>query len=375
MTRTCYLFGANPSLEGPSKEFAEKAGGRNAHIALLILRRPDWEQYMPMYTDPWKEAGVTNISVIMPREDGKLGVDESLKVLHDATGIFIGGGDTEKYYSYYCDRQVRNAIKEKYVKGIPVAGCSAGALLLPNTCILSPNDTATGERKILEGIGLLEDIGISVHFTEWNDRKNIEVSMKEAGLTKGYGIDEQACIRFDNERYVKSFGESVHLIQMGRKKIDLTFKEVINEEEKATICERILHQLPEWFGIEEALNNYILEVKHRRMIVVFHWEEPVGFLTIQEETKTTNEIHLIAVHPDYHNQGIGKMLVAEMEYLSIIEGKSFLAVKTLSEKHPDPHYKNTRLFYETVGFVGVQQLTELWGPENPCLVMIKNITS
>ncbi|UCZ54240.1 GNAT family N-acetyltransferase [Bacillus shivajii] len=375
MVRTCYLFGENPSLKEPSIEFAKKAGGRDAHIALLILHREGWEQYIPRYTDHWKSIGVKKITIIKQKENGELDVDWVVSVLKNTNGIFIGGGDTEKYHKYYSQPPIKKVIQEKYNLGTPIAGCSAGALLLPNHCILSESDTADRKRKILPGLALIGEIGISVHFTEWNDRKHIESSMKEVGLTKGYGIDEQACLRFDDERYAKGFGDAVHLLQVGKERAELPLqiREITNQLERSLICERILRLLPEWFGIEDALVNYINQVKEMKMLTVLYRDEVVGFITIQEETIETNEIHLIAVHPDYNQLGIGKMLIAEMEYDSILAGKKFLAVKTLSDKHGDPHYKNTRKFYESVGFVGVQELTELWGKENPCLVMVKNI--
>jgi hypothetical protein len=50
-----------------------------------------------------------------------------------------------------------------------------------------------------------------------------------------------------------------------------------------------------------------------------------------------------------------------------------MTVKTLSDRHPDRHYAKTRSFYQKLGFVALEALPELWGQENPCLYMIRDL--
>ena len=54
------------------------------------------------------------------------------------------------------------------------------------------------------------------------------------------------------------------------------------------------------------------------------------------------------------------------------DGAAFLLVKTLSDRHPDPGYAQTRAFYRAVGFVPVMDL-DIWGPENPALLLVRAI--
>jgi len=48
-------------------------------------------------------------------------------------------------------------------------------------------------------------------------------------------------------------------------------------------------------------------------------------------------------------------------------------VKTLSPLHADIHYAKTRKFYGSVGFKDFYTDHDMWGKENPCLIMLKNI--
>ena len=49
-----------------------------------------------------------------------------------------------------------------------------------------------------------------------------------------------------------------------------------------------------------------------------------------------------------------------------------MQVKTLGPSKPDRRYAGTRRFYEALGFRPLEE-TALWGPENPCLIMVKRL--
>ena len=55
------------------------------------------------------------------------------------------------------------------------------------------------------------------------------------------------------------------------------------------------------------------------------------------------------------------------------KGIRYLTVKTLSGSDPDPNYAKTRKFYEKCGFEPIEELSTLWGMENPCLYMLKTV--
>ncbi len=45
-----------------------------------------------------------------------------------------------------------------------------------------------------------------------------------------------------------------------------------------------------------------------------------------------------------------------------------MTVRTLAPSNPDPNYVATRAFYEALGFVPVEILSDLWGPDLPSLL-------
>ena len=51
--------------------------------------------------------------------------------------------------------------------------------------------------------------------------------------------------------------------------------------------------------------------------------------------------------------------------------RNLLLVKTLADTHPSPEYAATRAFYRSLGFLPLAVLPDLWGPANPCLLMVR----
>ena len=59
--------------------------------------------------------------------------------------------------------------------------------------------------------------------------------------------------------------------------------------------------------------------------------------------------------------------------LAISQGARFLTVKSLTTSNDDPNYARTRLFYEAIGFLPIEEFPTLRGPENPCLLMLLSL--
>ncbi len=73
----------------------------------------------------------------------------------------------------------------------------------------------------------------------------------------------------------------------------------------------------------------------------------------------------------WHRRGVGRALVERAESYARAEGFSLLHVKTLAPSDPDPGYAATRAFYAAAGFRPLEVLPEVWGPDDPCLLMVR----
>lgn len=155
-------------------------------------------------------------------------------------------------------------------------------------------------------------------------------------------------------------------------------------------AERILRALPGWFGIETAIVDYARSADEHPTFVatagpLIASGEPVpgaasdtgappeivGFVTLLPTSECAVELHVMAVLPEWHRAGVGRALVTAAGADALADGHTLLHVKTLAASDPDTGYAATRAFYLAVGFRPLEVLPQVWGPENPCLVLVR----
>lgn len=150
--------------------------------------------------------------------------------------------------------------------------------------------------------------------------------------------------------------------------------DVARSDEHIDDCEAILRALPEWFGIEEAIVDYVDAMGRLPTWLARVDEEVVGFVSVETHTDSAAEIIVMGVRKEFHRRGIGAALVEAAEVALREQGVEFLQVKTLmSDSHECKNYEKTRRFYEAMGFVPVQEFETLWDRANPCLQLMKSL--
>ena len=135
-------------------------------------------------------------------------------------------------------------------------------------------------------------------------------------------------------------------------------------------CSRINRSLPDWFGIEEGLEEADGFIRTHTGLVAEADDEIVGYLTYEVLFPESAEISWMAVSQSAHRKGVGRALIAAL-VAALPVTTTMLVVKTLADTHPSPEYASTRAFYVSCGFQPTMVLPDLWDESNPCLVMIK----
>jgi ribosomal protein S18 acetylase RimI-like enzyme len=155
---------------------------------------------------------------------------------------------------------------------------------------------------------------------------------------------------------------------------------IIRDRFDPAAVERLLRSLPEWFGIEQAIRDYVRDAQTMPTYLAMLADEqpehpqPIAAMLATRHFPESAEIHLMAVAPGHHRRGIGRALLRELERDLVAEGVGMLQVKTLGPSHPDRHYALTRAFYTAMGFLPLQELPNIW-PGNPCLIMVKPLAA
>jgi N-acetylglutamate synthase-like GNAT family acetyltransferase len=138
-------------------------------------------------------------------------------------------------------------------------------------------------------------------------------------------------------------------------------------------CAQILRALPDWFGIESAIQNYAITIPNLPTFLAKKEEQTVGFLSLKQHNPYSAEIYVMGILPDYHHAGIGRALFEKAQEDAKSKGIEYLQVKTLGTSSPDASYAKTRAFYLAIGFRPLEEFSQIWDENNPCLVLVKKI--
>jgi GNAT superfamily N-acetyltransferase len=148
----------------------------------------------------------------------------------------------------------------------------------------------------------------------------------------------------------------------------MTVVEVELPAERSRLCEEVLRDLPEWFGIEDATVAYIRDVAE---LPTFRIGDD-AFLSLKQHTPLAAEVYVMGVRRAQHGQGLGSKLLRAVEAYLRARGVEYLQVKTLGPSHSDAGYAKTRGFYLARGFVPLEEIHGLW-EHSPCLLLVKRL--
>ena len=161
--------------------------------------------------------------------------------------------------------------------------------------------------------------------------------------------------------------------KLAKEEIDTDYRvcEIEDRLQKRDITNDVLRALPDWFGINDAIVEYVQKSQAMMFWAAYVADRPVGFLSLPQHSAYTSEIYCMGLHQEFHHRGIGMVLVQTCEAYCQEHSLEFLTVKTLDESRPDDAYAKTRRFYIARGVRPLEVSPTLWGDRNPCLFMAK----
>lgn len=149
----------------------------------------------------------------------------------------------------------------------------------------------------------------------------------------------------------------------------MVVKQIQDCTEKKEIARQILEALPDWFGLEDSREEYIMESAEQFGFAAFEDDKAVGFLTLKETGKDTLELAVMGVLKEYHRHGIGRMLFSFAKDFAKEREYSFLQVKTV-QMGKYREYDQTNRFYQSLGFKEFEVFPMLWDEWNPCQIYV-----
>ena len=75
----------------------------------------------------------------------------------------------------------------------------------------------------------------------------------------------------------------------------IEIREVTDPAAKSELCSCILHQLPDWFGIESSIAEYVEEAAGLPFYAAYDRTRPIGFLAVKVHNPYTSDIYVMGI--------------------------------------------------------------------------------
>ncbi len=121
-------------------------------------------------------------------------------------------------------------------------------------------------------------------------------------------------------------------------------------EEAADLCRVLTADLPEYFGLPECNEQYMLGVQSRHNFAAKLGDDLVGLLSLDFPYQTNSSIYWMAISRQYQGHGIGHKLIHAAAQFAREQGATTMTVETLAPSESDENYLKTYHFYESCGF-------------------------
>lgn len=185
------------------KRFMQLAGGADAPF-VIIPTAGDAAQYDQYWSGlrPFRDAGMTNISVVHTRDRKVADTPEFVAPIRKARGVFFTGGRQWRLADTYLKTRTSLELQALLDRGGVIGGTSAGATILGS--FLVRGDTKTNETMIgdhTEGFGFLRNVAIDQHVLVRNRQFDMLEVIEKYPALLGIAIDENTAIVVQGDRF------------------------------------------------------------------------------------------------------------------------------------------------------------------------------
>lgn len=191
------------------KRFVEWAGREKADILAITWASGVADESFEALRKDFSEAGAARVTHAATRPlDGEKRA-QFISQVAAATAVFFSGGDQNRIMDVLADEELLKMLREKYSKGTPFGGTSAGA-----AAISDPMMTGDADLQILDGskvgvrkgLGLLPNVMFDQHFLVRQRHNRLFGFVMSNPTFLGVGIDEDNAVLVEDNRNLKVAG-------------------------------------------------------------------------------------------------------------------------------------------------------------------------
>lgn len=173
--------------------FVSLAGGEAAVIVVISTASSLGQEAGERYRQVFTELGARTVRPLHAMTRAQANDETFARAVHDATGVFLTGGNQLRLSSTLGGTRLAEAVLERFGQGAVIAGTSAGASAMSSHMIAFGASGATPKHRmaaIAAGLGVLPGVIIDQHFQQRNRLGRLLSLIAQNPSLLGLGIDE-----------------------------------------------------------------------------------------------------------------------------------------------------------------------------------------
>lgn len=244
------------------ERFGKELKGQNPMIAILPTASSMPEEVGNDYVKVFQKLGFSNLEVVKIANREEANSPENTRIMEQAAGIIMTGGDQLKLTSLLGGTKVIEVLKERYTYDeIIIAGTSAGAAALSTPMIYSGKSEGgfiKGDVYITTGLEFMRDVAIDTHFIKRGRISRMAQAIVTNPQCIGIGLEEDTAILFTEGKQMEVLGSGIIVIVDG---MGISYTNIFEVEAGTPISIRDLkvHML----GKGERYTLPILDKQHK----------------------------------------------------------------------------------------------------------------
>jgi cyanophycinase len=173
--------------------FVKLAGGRDARITVVSTASSLGAAAGELYKRVFGELGVADVQPIHAVTRAQANEASAARLVRDATGIFLTGGNQLRLSSTIGGTALARAILERHHQGAVVAGTSAGASAMSTHMVAFGASGGSPKQRMVQmaaGLGVLPGVIVDQHFEQRNRLGRLLAIIAQNPSLLGIGVDE-----------------------------------------------------------------------------------------------------------------------------------------------------------------------------------------
>jgi len=176
--------------------FADLAGGSDGHVIVISTASSLGEAANEAYRELFQGLGIGEVTGIRPEERAEADDPAAAKLLAEATGVFLTGGNQSRLTQVVGGTKLGDALSNAHDRGVVLAGTSAGASALAAHMVAFGRPGPTPKHRMVTlaaGLGIVQGVVIDQHFEQRGRIGRLLALVAQSPSLLGIGIDEDTC--------------------------------------------------------------------------------------------------------------------------------------------------------------------------------------